>query len=411
MRFSQKKTSLLWLSAWILFASSALQAETRWIGTWASAPVPVKNETALGSVPMTLRQTVHISQGGDTLRITLTNEFGTEPLTLSAASVAFFSAGDAIVDGTARPVTFSGSPSVTIAPGKFVTSDNIRLKLPIFSDLTVSLELPQQSIPTLTEHPLANQTNYLAQGNLAAAANLPDSRKEIHNWIFLKDLQVPSPGKRSGAIVTFGDSITDGARMSLNSNHRWPDFLAARLTTNKKTKNLGILNEGISGNRILHDIAGPRALDRFDRDVLAAPGVQYLVILEGINDIGRTYLPRPGAKPGEEAVTAQQIIDGLKTLVDRAHARQIKVIGATLTPFEGAPYFTGPEGENDRQAINTWIRTSGTFDGVIDFDKTVRDPAAPTKFLKKADSGDHLHPGDLGYQRMADGIDLKLFTK
>lgn len=407
MRFSQKKAPLLWLLAIALLSHTAFAAD-RWIGTWAAAPVAVKNELGFGSAPMTIRQTVHISQGGEALRVSLTNEFGTEPLTISAASIAFFSSGDTTVENTAHPITFSGSPSVTIAPGQFVTSDTLKFKLPIYSDLSISLELPAQSLTTLTEHPLANQTNYLVPGNLASAQDLPEPQ-ELRNWFFLKNIEVPATNKRSAAIVTFGDSITDGARMSINSNHRWPDLLAARLTNGKKTKYLSILNEGISGNRILHDIAGPRALDRFDRDVLSAPGVKYLVILEGINDIGRTYLPRTGTKPGEEAVTAQQIIDGLKSLVDRAHAKQIKVIGATLTPYEGAPYFTGPEGEKDRQTINTWIRTSRTFDGVIDFDKIVQDPAAPSKFLKKADSGDHLHPGDVGYQMMADGIDLKLF--
>jgi len=408
MRYTQKKTSLLCLLALALGCTAGVaQAEDRWIGTWAASPVSVKNETALGSAPMTIRQTVHISQGGETLRLSLTNEFGTEPLTISAASVGFFASGDTIVDGSAHPVTFSGSPSITIAPGQFVTSDNIKMMLPIFSDLSISLEVPAQTITTLTEHPLANQSAYLVPGDQGTVVDLPEP-KEIRNWIFLKDLLVPATNKRSAAIVTFGDSITDGARMSLNSNHRWPDLLAARLTTNKKTKYLSILNEGISGNRILHDTAGPKALDRFDRDVLSAPGVKYLVILESINDIGRTYSPRPGTQPGEEAVTAQQIIDGLKTLVDRAHSKQIKVYGATLTPYEGAAYFSA-EGEKDRQTVNAWIRTSKVFDGVIDFDKIVRDSGAPSKFAKKADSGDHLHPGDVGYQMMADGIDLRMF--
>jgi len=408
MRYTQKKTSLLWLLAFALGCTAGVaQAEDRWIGTWAASPVSVKNETALGSAPMTIRQTVHISQGGETLRLSLTNEFGTEPLTISAASVGFFASGDTIVDGSAHPVTFSGSPSITIAPGQFVTSDNIKINLPIFSDLSISLEVPAQTITTLTEHPLASQSAYLVPGDHGTVVNLPEP-KEIRNWIFLKNLLVPATNKRTAAIVTFGDSITDGARMSLNSNHRWPDLLAARLTTNKKTKYLSIINEGISGNRILHDTAGPKALDRFDRDVLSAPGVKYLVILESINDIGRTYFARPGTQPGEEAVTAQQIIDGLKTLVDRAHAKQIKVYGATLTPYEGAAYFSA-KGEKDRQTVNAWIRTSKVFDGVIDFDKIVRDSAAPSKFAKKADSGDHLHPGDVGYQMMADGIDLRLF--
>ena len=211
---------------------------------------------------------------------------------------------------------------------------------------------------------------------------------------------------KAASIVAFGDSITDGALSTRDANARWPDDLARRLQANKKTANLGILNQGIGGNRILHDVTGPNALARFDRDVLAQAGVKYLIILESINDIGHAQDP---VKP-YDVVTAEDLIVGLRQLATRAHTHGIKVYGATLTPYVGAKY-ASPAGEAMRQAVNKWIRTTNQLDGFIDFDKATQDPPTPTVFSPAADSGDHLHPADAGYKIMADSIDLSLFTK
>jgi lysophospholipase L1-like esterase len=220
----------------------------------------------------------------------------------------------------------------------------------------------------------------------------------------VKGIDVSTSDPKAAAIVAYGDSITDGALSTRDVNRRWPDVLARRLQENSKTAHLSVLNEGIGGNRVLHDGTGPNALARFDRDVLAQSGVKYLIILESINDIGRTAQPRA---PGDE-ITVPQLISALTQLVTRTHAHGVKVFGATLTPYVGANY-ASPAGEQMREAINQWIRTSGVFDGVIDFDQATRDPANPTVFDPAADSGDHLHPGDAGYEKMGSAIDLSLF--
>jgi lysophospholipase L1-like esterase len=256
----------------------------------------------------------------------------------------------------------------------------------------------------VTHHSFADQTGYTALGDVVSAKSL-DAPAEITSWPFLKGIDVTADDK-SAAIVTFGDSITDGAHSTRDANSRWPDLLARRLQANKKTANLGVLNEGIGGNRILHDVTGPSALARFDRDVLAQSGVKYLIILESINDIGHAQDP---VKP-YDVVTADDLIAGLSQLATRAHTHGIKVYGATLTPYIGAKY-ASPAGEAMRQAVNKWIRTTNQLDGFIDFDKATQDPANPAVFSATADSGDHLHPGDAGYKSMADFIDLNLFTK
>jgi len=358
--------------------------------------------TDIGQTNLTLRQTVHISQGGESTRITLTNEFGTAPLTISAAHLAFLSAKDAILPQTDHTLTFSGQSSVTIPPGAFISSDPLKVKLPIFSAIVISLYVPAQPIPVLTMHSYALQTNYIAAGDQTSATSLTNPTT-FESWYLLKDVQVNGAHK-SAAIVALGDSITDGAASTIDLNRRWPDVLATRLAVWKKTKHLSVVNEGIGGNRILHNGWGPRALDRFDRDALNLPGVKYIVILEGINDIGRTIKPeRP-----EDAITAQELIDGLQQLATRAHARNIKIIGATVTPWEGAGYY-GAEGETIRQTVNQWIRTSKTLDGVIDFDKAAQDPTNLSRFLPKYEHGDHLHPSDQGFAAMGAAIDLKLF--
>ena len=369
-------------------------APAHWVGTWATAPVAVANSHKAFATDTTLRETVHVSLGGSPIRVVFTNELGTEPLTLGGATAA-------IPTTNATVLTFNGHPTIIIPPGAVVVSDPVALNLPPLSDLILTLFIPAQTLTTLTAHPFADSTNYAAPGNQLTSPTFTDSQK-ASSWPFLKDIEVDAP--KASSIVTFGDSITDGAHSTLDANARWPDVLAQRLHANPATRNLAILNEGIGGNRILNDNYGPNALARFDRDVLAQASVKYLILLEGINDIGHAYDP---TKP-YDVVTAADLITGLSQLAGRAHTHGIKVFGATLTPYVGAGY-SSPAGEVVRQAANQWIRTTPELDGVIDFDKAIQDPANPTVFAPADDSGDHLHPNDTGYKAMGDAIDLKLF--
>jgi len=375
------------------------------VGTWAAAPVAQANPDAkIGSADTTFREIVHVSIGGPAVRIILTNELGRDSLTIGAADVALSAGGSEINPSAAGALTFNGRPSITIPPGALVVSDPVNLKLPPSSNLAVSIFVPAQTISQVTQHSFADQTSYTATGNVAGATTL-SVPEEIESWPFLKGVEVKADEK-TAAIVAFGDSITDGAHSTRNANARWPDVLSRRLLADKKTANLSVLNEGIGGNRVLHDGYGPSALARFDRDVLAQAGVKYLIILESINDIGHAQDPhRP-----YDVVSADDLIAGLSQLATRAHTHGIKVFGATLTPYVGAKY-SSPAGETMRAAINEWIRTTNQLDGVIDFDKVTRDPANPTVFLPADDSGDNLHPGDAGYKAMGDSIDLKLFKK
>ncbi|MBN9617340.1 MAG: GDSL family lipase [Acidobacteriales bacterium 59-55] len=386
-------------------AAASAASPDHWVGTWAAAPVAQANPDAkIGSADTTFREIVHVSIGGPAVRVILTNELGHESLTIGAADVALSAGGSEINPSAAGALTFNGRPSITIPPGALAVSDPVNLKLPPSSNLAVSIFVPAQTISEVTQHSFADQTSYTAAGNVAGATTLT-SPSEIESWPFLKGVDVKADNK-AAAIVAFGDSITDGAHSTRNANARWPDVLARRLLAGKKTANLGVLNEGIGGNRILHDGYGPSALARFDRDVLAQAGVKYLIILESINDIGHAQDPhRP-----YDVVSADDLIAGLSQLATRAHTHGIKVFGATLTPYVGAKY-SSPAGEAMRSAINQWIRATSQLDGVIDFDKVTRDPANPTVFLPADDSGDNLHPGDAGYKAMGDSIDLKLFKK
>ena len=376
----------------------------RWVGSWAAAPMASPNtDEQYGTADTTLREIVHVALGGPLIRVVLTNEFGTEPLTIGAVHAALSTGGGAIGLMSANAMTFGGKSSITIPAGAMAVSDPAALTLPASADVAVSIFIPQQAIHQLSVHGFADQTSYVTSGNQVGKATLTDA-KPIYSWPFLKGLEVKvaAPG---GSIVCFGDSITDGALSTRDANSRWPDLLALRLQGSGKTKSLGVLNEGIGGNRVLHNGTGPDALARFDRDVIAQAGVKYLVILESINDIGvATGTPNP-----HDVVTADDLIQGFSQMAERAHTHGITVYGATLTPFMGATY-SSPAGEAIRQALNQWIRTSTLLDGFIDFDKATRDSANPAVFAASADSGDHLHPKDAGYKAMADSIDLGMFT-
>jgi lysophospholipase L1-like esterase len=377
---------------------------TAWVGTWAASPFggdPWHQIPTL--VDSTLRQIVHTSIAGRALRIRFTNEFGTEPLRIDAASVALSAGESAVQPGSLRPLTFGGRTSILVPAGAEALSDSVDLSIPTFADLAVSLFLPLQRISDVSVHSSAQQINYIQTGNEVNATRL-SAPVTAFSWFFLTGVDVLPVAPQAASVVAFGDSITDGAYATENENHRWPDYLAVRLHNNPATANLSVLNEGIGGNCVLITCVAPNALARFDRDVLAQSAVRYVIVIESINDIGHLHSPN---QP-DYHLTAEDLEQGLSQLVARAHLHGIKVFGATLTPFQGAGYATD-KGEQIREAVNAWILTSGVFDGTIDFDKATRNPNHPLAFASQFDSGDHLHPQDAGYSAMADSIDLSLF--
>jgi lysophospholipase L1-like esterase len=396
-------------------AQTAEGAQTHWIGTWGASPSPQLSDLAqinkarLNFANQTLREIVHVSVGGSLIRIRLSNAYGKEAVEIGSAHVALRQQASAIIAGSDHALTFSGRSTITIPPNALVLSDPVSLNVPPSSDVAVSIFLPK-SHSGAGIHYGAQQTNYVAPGDLTSATDLPGV-STLTSWVFLTGVDVAAQESAS-TIVAFGDSITDGARSSNDTNHRWPNFLADRLLARTGSAPMGVIDEGIGGNRILHDpnsnIAfGVSALARFDRDVLAQPGVKYVIVLEGINDLGHAG---PQLFPSEQ-VNAEDIIAGLKQLIARAHEKGLKIYGATLTPFTGVPFpgYFSDEKEVQRKAVNEWIRTGHSFDGVIDFEKAVQDPAHPDHIAAAYDSGDHLHPKDEGYKAMADSIDLSLF--
>jgi len=397
-------------------------ARPHWVGTWMTsligrppypaapatttqpAGAPAPPAAARMTVPsnQTLRQIVHTTLGGDRVRVTLSNAFSAAPLTIGAAHIAVRAKEAAIAAGTDRALTFSGFATTTIPAGAIVVSDPVTLGVPAFADLAIDLYLPDDvEGQSMTVHRAALQTSYLAAGNHAGETDWPGATK-ISSWYYLQAVEVAAPD-RTPVVVAVGDSITDGSGSTADLNSRWPDHLARRLAEQHKGARVPVLNAGIGGNRLLSEgtpEAGINILARFDRDVLMQSGVTHVVVMEGINDIGNA---RENAKP-----TAEELIGAQKQLIERAHNRGLKIFGATLTPFEGAAYYTAI-GEAKRQAVNEWIRTAKSYDGVIDFDVAVRDPGQPKRFLPQYDRGDHLHPSDAGYEAMARTINLGLF--
>lgn len=389
-------------------APAAAAPPDRWVGTWSGAvtTVPAGDSTAFED--QTIRQVVRTSVGGDSVRVRLSNEFGTAPLVVGETHVALRASGARAVPSTDRLVTFGGRTSVTIPPGAPALSDPIPLRLKARVDLLVSIHLPGHT-PGTTTSAFAYQRNYIAAGNVTGSADITPTGT-TDRWYFLSGVSVRSS---ASAVVAFGDSITAGT--SLDANNRWSDYLARR------APHLGVLNKGIAGNRLLHDpnppagspaegyaaLFGESGLRRLDRDVLVQPGARYVVVLLGVNDIGHPGTP---TAPASEKVTAADIIAGHSQLIARAHERGLKVYGGTITPFRDDAFgFYSPENEATRQEVNRWIRTGGAFDAVIDFDRALRDPAAPDRLLAAFDSGDHLHPNDKGNEAMAEAIPLRLF--
>jgi lysophospholipase L1-like esterase len=382
---------------------------SHWVATWTSAPADPG--PALASPPprafknQTVRQIAHISVGGRRLRVRLSNLFGKQPLLIGSAHMALHDVGASIVPGSDRTLKFGGRPSVTIPVGATALSDAVNLDVPSLGNLAVSLYLPNDTGPA-TFHDSADQTAYISvTGDFTGSIQLPTAETAGSRY-FLTGIEVAAQ-ERLGAVVAIGASITEGFGSSVDANRRWPDLLSARLNSPKAPPRIAILNQGIGCNRLLRDVCGPSGLSRFHRDVLAQPGVTHVIVDLGLVDIA---LPTVLGIP-EEIVSADEIILGLIRLIDRAHAKGLEVYGATFTPNEGStfPGFHTPENEAKRQAVNRWIRTSGEFDGVIDFDLAVRDPSRPLRLLPHYDSGDGTHPSDAGYEAMARSIDLSLF--
>ncbi|MEO8658824.1 MAG: SGNH/GDSL hydrolase family protein [Bryobacteraceae bacterium] len=388
-------------------------AQTHWVATWAFSPSPQRTESEMQAAKLvfenqTLREVVHVSIGGSSVRVRLSNVFGKDEVTIAAAHIAVRGTGSSIVAGSDRGLTFSGRAIAVIPANAILLSDPVNLTVPDGGDLAISLFVPKRTVGAGI-HYGASQTNYVAEGDQTAAAELTGATT-VTSWVFVGGVDVAAAAGVS-AIATFGDSITDGARSTADANRRWPDVLAERLR--KGGKKLAVINGGIGGNRILHDALpasiffGVNALARFERDVLAQPGVKYVIVLEGINDLGHAGT----SAPESETVTAEDLIAGMRQMIERAHEKGMKIFGCTILPFKGTVFkgYYSEEKDAKRVAVNQWMRTSKAFDGVIDFEKVTQDPAHPGHILAAYDAGDHLHPGDAGYKAMGEAIPLSLF--
>jgi len=376
--------------------------EAAWSGTWGTAPQltePANLPPPPGLAGNTLRQEVQVSIGGERLRARFSNAFGDAPLTISAAQLAVSRGGGAIDPATGRALRFAGSPSVTIPSGGIAVSDPLPFALRPLSRVAIDIrfgDAPAQ----VTGHPGSRTTSYLQTGDVLGAADLPDAARTDH-WYVITGIDVMAAS--AGAVVVLGNSITDGRGSGTNRHNRWPDELARRLAADPRTAGVAVLNQGIGGNCVLRDCLGPAAITRFERDVLEQSGARWLIILEGINDIGQ-------AREGEGDDVARGLIAAYGRMIEQARARGIRVYGATLLPF-GESFYDTPEREAARQTVNAWIRESGAFDTVIDLDAVLRDPANLTRLRSEADTGDHLHPNETGHRMIAEAVDLTLFAR
>jgi len=397
----------------LFFAIGIIHAQTRWVGSWAAAqqlPEP-RNSLAIEDLrDATLRQIVHLSIGGPAVQVHVSNRFGHAPLHLTSLHIAkaVSPASAKINPASDQALTFSGKLDATVPAGADYISDPVAFPVAALSDLAITLHFDQQPSEQ-TGHPGSRATSYLAHGDLVSATDLPDAKK-VEHWYFISGVDVAAADSQAAAIVVLGDSITDGHGATTNTNNRWPDVLAKRLQAAAPAHALSVLNLGIGGNRLLLDGLGPNALARFDHDVVAQAGVRYLIVLEGVNDLGTLTLNSEVPRAEHDALV-HRIVAAYEQIVARAHAHDIRVIGATILPYTGSQFYhPGPANEVDRQAVNQWIRTTGHFDAVIDFDKVTRDPQHPEQMLPAFDSGDHLHPSPAGYSAMAEAVPLSLFV-
>lgn len=409
-----KRFAVLLLGFAMTATAQSVPGDLHWATSWATSP----QQPAASSVPpasvfenTTLRQIVHLSTGGDYVRVRLSNVFGAGPMHVTSVHIAdaVSAASPQIDPGTDTTVTFFGQPDVTIPAGAAYVSDPIEFDAKPLSNVAVSLHIDEPPSPA-TYHGNSNEMSYRVKGDQVSAPTLHDA-DEVAHWYWLTGLEVGTPSAER-CVAAFGDSITDGWQSTLNGNNRWPDDLAQRLQANAATRDVCVLNEGIGGNRVLLDGTGPAAVARMDRDVLSEPGVRYMIVLEGINDLG--HLAREGNVP-QSSIDAlvKHITDAYQQIIDAAHARGIMVIGATLTPYGGSGYDKngGPRLQAAWRKINAWIRQPGHFDEVVDFDAVTADPSDPQRFRPSFDSGDHLHPNPSGYRAMAAAINLKWFEK
>jgi lysophospholipase L1-like esterase len=386
-------------------SAAAIGASTsaeKWVGTWSTAPQlvePGNNPPSPGLSNNTLRQIVHVSISGDSLRMRFTNEFSTSPVTLKSVHVAVSTGGGTIDTTTDERIYFNGMPEVTMAPDSAITSDPFQFALQRLTDVAITIYFGDTS-PDVTGHPGSRTTSYILTGNEVSKAGFSGAVTTDH-WYIINTIDVLAP-ESAAAVAILGNSITDGRGSGTNKQDRWPDELARRLQANPDTREVAVLNEGIGGNCVLGQCLGPSALSRFKRDVLDQNGVEWLIILEGINDIG-------GAIGSQGSATvAQNLIAAYGQMIDSAHAKGILAYGATLLPFGGSSY-DSPDHQNAWQTVNDWIRNGGRFDAVIDLDSALQDPANPSRLLPLYDSGDHLHPSETGHHMMAEAVDLTLF--
>ena len=393
-------------------APAKTQDSQRWVASWATSQMIPASKDALPAADVTdgtLRQTLRLSTGGGKIRVRLSNVFGTEPLRLSGAHVALAAApGSARIDPASdRALTFTGRPEVTIPAGAEYLSDPIDFPAAPLANLAITLRFDGAPPAQQTSHPGSRTTSWFGTGDQLAAAELTGG-KSIDRWFVISGVDVQRAAGAS--LVTFGDSITDGYGVTTNGNNRWPDILAARLQADPRTKGVGVLNAGIGGNRLVLDGLGPNAMARFDRDVLNQVGVKYVILLEGVNDLGTLTRDQP-VSPEAHAALVVRMIASYDQMIRRARERGIKIYGATVMPYAGSGYYhPDAVNEQDRQAVNAWIRAPGRFDAVIDFDKLMADPAKPSKLAPGYDSGDGLHPSLAGYKAMADAVPLDLFA-
>ena len=415
MRQARRFTAIL---GFALIASCALAKQgaakpDAWVASWGASQQIPEPQNALPTDDLrdaTVRQIVHLSLGGSALRVHLSNAFGTQALHFTSVHVAHaVSPKTAAIDPTSdRALNFAGKPDVTIPPGAEFVSDPLEMTVAPLSDLAVTFHLdapPAQE----TGHPGSRSTSYYEHGDAVSATDLPDA-KHVDHWYQLTEIDVRTQSG-AGVIVALGASITDGHGATTTGNDRWPDVLATRLQASKKTQDVGVSNQGIGGNHLLIDGLGPNVLARFDRDVLAPAGGRWLIVFEGVNDLGG--LARNGEVSADQhTALVEHVIAAYEQIIARAHAHGLRVFGATITPYTGSDYYhPGQWSEADRQAVNAWIRADGHFDAVIDFDAVVRDPEHPDHLLPAFDCGDHLHPSPAGHKALGDAIPLDLFAK
>jgi len=393
---------------WLSVLASGDDGPQRWVTTWTTSNVASDRPAAFSN--QTIREVVHTTIGGSTVRIRLSNTFGTRPIRLDAVFVGLQKDGATLVPRSNHEVTFGGSRPIAIPEGAEVLSDPVSFSVGSGQNLAISLFTASETGPA-TVHGSAFQTNYVSDaGNFAAEEGANAFAKTTGSWYFLSAVEVLAPASVKGAVVALGDSITDGASSRPDKNERWTDVLARRLLASHTE--IAVLNAGIGGNRVLTSSPcwGQNALARLGRDVLAQAGIESVILFEGTNDIGQPDTRAMETNPclSRTQVTADEIIAGYKQIIARTHARGLKIFGATILPYQGFGAWTAT-GEAKRMAVNQWIRTSGAFDGVIDFDAALRDPATPARMAPQYDSGDHLHPGTAGHEAMGNAVDLALF--